>query len=401
MGPSLIRSFRTAPSNSNIPLSIVAGGDSRNNREARKKANRMVAKIRPHFVVFTGDMTANDNDQQWIDWFEDWQLTTGKDGMMVPIIPARGNHERNNETIADLFDAPNENIYYSLGFGGNLFRLYTLNTLIPTGGNQKDWLNKELQQYEDYKWKMVQYHQAMRPHTAAKPEQDDLYSNWANLFQLYEVDLVIESDAHVVKQTYPIIPSQESGSEQGFIRNDYLGTVYIGEGGWGSPLRNDNDDKSWTQASSSLHQFKWLIATNDKMQMMTVATATVDQVADPVGPGPVLQIPSGMGLWGGTSTDGQVTIFADSVVYAKEIFANGNSFSFTASFQSSFGGNFRVLLTDLSTNEVLYNTTYTSIKNDETLEFVDVLVGKSGPFVLEVRDFASDEVVRLYRVVKR
>ena len=83
--------FKTAPAG-DAKFSFCAGGDSRNHRDARQNANRTVAKLRPLFVCFGGDMINRSTPGEWADWLDDWQLTTGEDGRMMPIIAARGNH---------------------------------------------------------------------------------------------------------------------------------------------------------------------------------------------------------------------------------------------------------------------------------------------------------------------
>ena len=67
--------FKTA-SKDNENFSFVAGGDSRNNQAARQNANRAVAKIRPLFVCFGGDMISTPTNKNWSNWLDDWQLTT-------------------------------------------------------------------------------------------------------------------------------------------------------------------------------------------------------------------------------------------------------------------------------------------------------------------------------------
>ncbi|MBA3901684.1 MAG: metallophosphoesterase family protein, partial [Bacteroidetes bacterium] len=116
--------FKTAPDNPNERLSIIAGGDSRNNAVPRRNANSMVAKLRPHAVMFGGDMTDTSSDSQWQEWLDDWQLTTGADGRMIPIIAERGNHDRNSDMV-NLFDVPDPNVHYALNLGGSLLRIYT------------------------------------------------------------------------------------------------------------------------------------------------------------------------------------------------------------------------------------------------------------------------------------
>jgi hypothetical protein len=296
-------SFKTAPASPNVPLSIIAGGDSRNNRSARRDANLLVSKLRPHMVVFDGDMTGGDTNEEWRQWFDDWQETIGSDGRLFPIIPARGNHEATNGSITELFDISNKSVYYGLTFGGDLLRIYTLNSLIAPAGSQKIWLESDLKAHAGkVTWKMAQYHQAIRPHTRKKPEKDELYTHWATLFYKYGVDLVMESDAHVVKTTYPIRPSREPGSDDGFIQDDEKGTVYIGEGCWGAPLRENNDPKAWTRATGSFNQFKWIFVDTEKIEVRTVRTDGSQSVAE-VSDRNIFDPPVGLVIWNPPSGD--------------------------------------------------------------------------------------------------
>lgn len=270
--------FRTAPNTPFERLSIIAGGDSRNHRTARQNANKLVAKLRPHCVFFGGDMTSRDNSKQWQGWFDDWQLTHTSDGQMIPIVPARGNHEYSNSTIIKLFDAPNKDVAYALTFAGGLLRAYTLNSLIAAGGKQKVWLENDLRKNRNVIWKMAQYHHPIRPHTKHKSDKQKQYNSWSRLFYDYNVNLVVECDAHVCKTTYPIRPTYKGNHDAGFIRDDLRGTVYVGEGCWGAPLRPANDNKAWTRASGSFNQFKWIWVSMDDIQIRTVKTDNADLV---------------------------------------------------------------------------------------------------------------------------
>ncbi len=296
-GVSKEYSFQTLPDNASERISIIAGGDSRNYREARRAANLMVAKLHPHLVMFGGDMTGGDNAKQWIRWMNDWQLTISENGRLTPVVTARGNHEFSNRSIVELFDVPTQTNYYSLPIGGNLIRLYTLNSLIASGGDQRAWLEKELTTHHNQVyWQLAQYHFATRPHTARKAERNDQLLNWSKLFYEFSVDLVVESDAHVVKTTYPIKPSRASGAQQGFIRDDKKGTVYVGEGCWGAPLRAADDDKSWTRASGSFNQFKWMFIDKEGIEVRTIMTDNAEEVGDECLYDRFC-IPSNIGIW--------------------------------------------------------------------------------------------------------
>ena len=277
-GVSKRMSFQTLPNNTSARLSIVAGGDSRNHRMARQKANHLVSLLRPHCILFSGDMTTSDQASEWIEWFDDWQYTMSKDGRLYPIVVARGNHEADNKGLNQLFDVGKPSMYYSLTLGGSLLKVLTLNTMIPSSGTQREWLAKELVNSSDITWKIAQYHHAMRPHNSTKKERNDLILHWATLFHKYGVDVAVESDAHCVKWTYPIRPNRAPGSDEGFIRDDVNGTVYIGEGGWGAPLRSSDDKKKWTRDSESFNQFKWIFVSEKEIQIRTLKTDCADEV---------------------------------------------------------------------------------------------------------------------------
>lgn len=298
--------FKTAPNDPNTRLSIVAGGDSRNNRTPRQNANKLVAKLRPHAVLFGGDMTDDSTNSQWQNWFNDWQLTIGSDGRMIPVVAARGNHEDSNN-VRDLFDIPTDagGEYYALSFGGNLIRTYTLNTEVTPGGTQGNWLQNDLTaNAANHFWTVAQYHRATRPHQSGKSEQNDQYEAWSKPFYDHAVQLVMESDSHVVKRTWPIKPSTGNGSDEGFIRadTDPNSAIYVGEGCWGAPTRSANDSKDWTKASGSFNQFKWLWIDKEKIELRTIKVDNADDVGQ-LSDTNLFTLPSNIDLWnpnGGT-----------------------------------------------------------------------------------------------------
>ena len=289
--------FKTAPNNANERLSFIAGGDSRNNRTPRQNANKLVAKLKPTAVLFGGDMTDNDTNSQWIEWFEDWQFTKSGDGRMYPIVATRGNHEGSNNVIYNLFDVPSSNVYYALNFGGNLVRSYTLNTEMSISGSQTSWLSNDLNGAgSNVTWRLAQYHKPMRPHVASKSEGNNQYNYWSGLFYDHKVQLVIECDAHTVKTTWPLRPSTGSGSDEGFIRDDANGTVYAGEGCWGAPTRSNDDNKNWTRNSGSFNQFKWIFVDQSKIEVRTIKVDNASSVGE-VSNGNPFQIPSNLDVW--------------------------------------------------------------------------------------------------------
>jgi hypothetical protein len=278
-GPSKRMFFKTLPADDSQRISFIVGGDSRSFREPRRLGNLIVAKMRPHAVIFAGDMINHSTDLEWAEWLDDWQSTIALDGRLTPIVAARGNHEKKNADIHKIFDVPHKRIYYGLRFGGNLMHLYTLNTEVPKGGRQAAWLKRELKANQDATWHVAQYHRPVRPHIARKPEGKGQYRYWVPKFEKYNVKLGIECDSHTHKITWPLKSSDAEGNDEGFVRDDAEGIVYVGEGCWGAPLQVNDDDKSWTRDSGRVNQVKWLIVDKDKMEVRTIEFDNAEDVS--------------------------------------------------------------------------------------------------------------------------
>ncbi|XEY25470.1 endonuclease/exonuclease/phosphatase family protein [Candidatus Uabimicrobium helgolandensis] len=288
---SSIMWFQTAP-NTPQPFTFIAGGDSRTNKEPRINGNKLIAKIRPLFIAHGGDYLNDGTAEEWQMWLDEWQLTKSEDGRMYPIIPAHGNHENDDrDMIYNLFDIPNKDAYFSCNIAGDLLRLYTLNTELEPGvgygafkdqddrkwKEQNEWFVEDLKNNHDKaKWKIVNYHRPLRPHTSAKSEGLGRITAWAESFYKYGVNVAVECDTHMVKYTYPLRPSIK-GFES-FARDDKKGTVFIGEGSWGAPTRSTDDDKPWTLASDSFWQYKLLHVTPKTIKIRTVRFGQLEEV---------------------------------------------------------------------------------------------------------------------------
>lgn len=300
--------FETIPDSKSSRLSFIAGGDSRTNHFARKRGNELVAKLRAHAVFFDGDMTTFGTGWEWRRWMDHWQETIAPDGRITPIIVARGNHEKSDRMVQYLFDTPRK-AYYHLTFADGLFDSFILNSEGVIGGDQTRWLESSLIKSHERQatWRFSMYHVPMRPHTDNKPFGTHQYRYWAPLFHQYDVQLIMEGDSHTVKTTYPLRPTSQDGHEDGFVRDDMTGNVYIGEGTWGAPLRDNNNDRSWTRSSGSFAQFKWIFVDKDKMEIRTVLFEDIDRV-DYVHEDQRFEIPKGLQLWKDRNGDVAVVI---------------------------------------------------------------------------------------------
>jgi hypothetical protein len=107
------------------------------------------------------------------------------------------------------------------------------------------------------------------------------------LFYDYGLNLSVDGDTHMSKITFPLRPdSTLADSFMGFVRDDELGTMFLGEGSWGAHPRPNDDDKPWTIKSFSGNQIKWIHVfpqkenLPDRMDIYTVITATYDENED-------------------------------------------------------------------------------------------------------------------------
>ena len=200
-------------------------------------------------------------------------------------------------------------------------RIYTLNTELEPGVGysafsdqddtawraQNNWLASELAADNNlYIWSVASYHRPLRPHRGSKSEGLLRYSEWAPLFDQYGMDLAIECDSHLAKYTFPVRSDSGSGSFEGFIRDDANGTVYIGEGSWGAPTRDNDDDKPWTLASDSFWQFNLIQVDQHNIHIRKVKFGSENYSYDPATVGNLSQneqdlnafaIPAGLDLW--------------------------------------------------------------------------------------------------------
>ncbi|MCH8543348.1 MAG: metallophosphoesterase family protein [Alcanivorax sp.] len=330
--------FRTAPDTAQ-PMTFISGGDSRNNRAPRQQGNRLVAKIRPHFIAFSGDYTDRHTVQEWNEWLTDWELTlspTEIDGVaykqVYPIIPTTGNHESSDllfmcrifgidieeNGVCSLRDS-----YYAFNIGGDMLRLYSLSTEF-TGSSyaneraaQLAWLKDDLAtHYQHTSWIMAQYHIPMFPRTASK-SGSPVSRAWSEIFYDYRVNLAVESDTHLVKYTLPVRPN----GPMDYIQAE-AGIVYIGEGAWGAPLRTANVHHDWILDQGSFSHFMVNQIDAEKITVRTVrfdgeeATA---MLASDVREADPLALPAGLSLWDAAGVGHAMTVTRQDVTQRSQV----------------------------------------------------------------------------------
>lgn len=239
--------FVTAPTEDR-EFSIVMGGDSRiggatpTPHNDRRKMNARISalvKANPRIIAFVhgGDYCQTAHWRFFDAWLSDHEITITDQGRVLPIIPARGNHDL-FVCFEEAFPRPTglENYYYSLKLSSQA-ALTILNTEISLAGDQKNWLDQRLAELRPKnRWLIPVYHRPAYPSVRAMQDGASRRSNWVPLFEKYNVDMVYESHDHSLKRTLPIRdnkPDRENG------------IVYIGDGGLGVPQRTPDPSRWW------------------------------------------------------------------------------------------------------------------------------------------------------------
>jgi hypothetical protein len=297
--------FRTLSDDDDDPISFISGGDTRDGFslfgayiencpsgdcvEKRRDGNRLVAKIRPDFVAFTGDFVMNqitsNTQNEWNGWLSDWQLTITPDGRITPVTFSRGNHEDMFD-VHEMFDIPYDE-FYSLNIHGGLIRLYMLNSELDACNDaaQLNWFTNDLQTNtgtsNDPCWKFVTYHVP----TLAIGKDGDLRQDqmdcWVPLMEQYGVRLVMESDSHSTKWTFP---SKRNATSDDFevAQQPFDGIVYIGEGQWGAPHRDiyytGADAKPYVRDAGTFDNFFFIRVTKTETTVQCVKFENVNGV---------------------------------------------------------------------------------------------------------------------------
>ena len=252
--------FRTAPE-APISMSILFGGDSRGNRQKCRQMNRFIAhlsrqdldqsggsveqiarktsdaepSVRLLAFAHVGDyVKTGTNFEHWNEWLSDHELTTTDSGRILPIIPARGNHDR-GLIYNEVFDFQPTDDNYFLTRLSPVAAMITLNTEATMAGHQAKWLRRTLSETRpSYRWLLAQYH---RPAYPAVGFPSGARNQWVPLFDEFGLDMACEGDGHTIKRTLPIRSN----------RHDESGVVYIGEGGLAVGQRTPKHERWYLQ----------------------------------------------------------------------------------------------------------------------------------------------------------
>lgn len=271
------RSFRTLRGG-DAPLRFINGGDMGTSPRTEKLL-KLAGEVDPEFGVIGGDIPYSNGllaeYGDWEKWFANWdKYMVGKDGRMIPIVAAIGNHEVNryesenfelrSPDYYSLLGRQGDMPYFSRKFGDNVvFFLLDSGHLCPHEGTQTTWLEQEFEKYRDVKWKFAAYHVPLyptyRPYDGEGSKKGRTY--WGPLFDKYGLTVGFEHHDHVFKRTKPIKGEQVVDK----------GTIYVGDGAFGvDPRKFQDEQRPYDEKRGSIAHFWVVDVTSKKVSLKAI-----------------------------------------------------------------------------------------------------------------------------------
>ena len=271
---STIYTFKTAPESTNS-FSFIAFGDPQGyswdhfkyTKAALDEAIKYVPD--PAFILNTGDVVDSGYEAyQWKYYFK----AMGTYATNIANFVAIGNHDtRNDKNVQENTnknnyfsfyfnqpDAPenalvmdpeiyeglsasgkvqvdnfNETVF-SYDYGNAHFIVINSGTYVNTGNEtypddqhifeaQRAWLENDLKEHSDAKWKIILTHEAFYNRTGGKQDRNYL----ADIVEGYGVDLVIQGHSHLLTRTYPMKNGEIVTKASPDLIEKGTGTVYM------------------------------------------------------------------------------------------------------------------------------------------------------------------------------
>lgn len=233
------------------PFHFIACGDSRfhdpkdteaANPAVRQEMVRAIARERPAFVSFGGDIVYNGNDAgDWKVWDSETELWREN---KIPVYPALGNHDLHGDEQVALknyfqrFPDLKNSRYYSVR-AANALILVLDSSLEETSGPQGLWLSQKVESVPgDVDFIFVVLHHP--PYTSSSDEKK-LGGGHSARSHEQELAKILESRQHNLRARIVVF----SGHVHNYERHEHGGVTYFVTGGAGAhayPIERAADD---------------------------------------------------------------------------------------------------------------------------------------------------------------
>jgi hypothetical protein len=184
---------------------FIATGDWYCNEETKKTINNILTQ-HPELIITTGDQVKESPSAScWIDMSKPI-----RDKMKIAI----GNHDTEFSHIyKQIVDYHNiKNPYYSHDFRNIHFISMSTEHPFEEGSKQYKFIKSDLEKTSknsSINWIIIHQHKPLYSTKQDKKEAEQLRDVYQQLFQQYDVDLVISSHNQYYERTYPILYNEE------------------------------------------------------------------------------------------------------------------------------------------------------------------------------------------------
>lgn len=252
-----VLSFRTAVLPGD-PVIFAAISDT----EARPHVNAHIADLiwreTPHFLINAGDLTDGGRHDQRVEWTHEYFAAMGHFMAQVPVLPVMGNGE-SDFVWFDRYHAdrgPGRS-YYSYRYGD--VEVFVLDSNLTAREDmpgfrdaQRAWFKQALEN-SDAVWKVATHH-----HPVLFQRYPELVSDFVDLYQAYDVDLVLVGHHHNYRRSWPLLDDVPSPND---------GVVYAQLGGGGGNLsgRPRQPDLRWAKTYQG-YGYSLISVLNDRLE---------------------------------------------------------------------------------------------------------------------------------------
>jgi len=254
-------------------INFTVVGDNQGQVECWERITRLMFEEAPQFVVHVGDMVAYGHHKD--DWTDEFFKQAQNLMRHVPLYPAIGNHEMNDEKYYQYFNRPDNDAFYTLKKGDLRLIFVDTNKDLLKGSAQYRKLEEALAGCKE-RWKIVVHHHppftsdiaSYRSSLMATADKGD--PNIFQLKQLYEtygVDLVLSGHVHGYEKSYPIYQNHIDAEN---------GVVYVISAGGGGGCNQPSSYKEWfTEKSQRRMHFLNVQIVGDKLMVEAIDTSRI------------------------------------------------------------------------------------------------------------------------------
>lgn len=254
-------------------ISFTVVGDNQGNKKCWERICNLMFEECPQFVIHCGDMVAYGHNKD--DWTDELFKQANQLLRHVPMYPAIGNHEMNDEKFYQYFDHPSKDAFYTIKKGNLRIIFVDTNKDILEGSFRYHQLEQTLANCNE-QWKIVVHHHPLFTSDiasyrsslqAAADKGDPNTFQLKKLYETYGVDLVLSGHVHGYERTFPIFENHIDNTN---------GVTYIISGGGGGGFNRASPYKEWfTQETKKQNHFLNIRILNNKLTVEAIDTSRI------------------------------------------------------------------------------------------------------------------------------